>query len=227
MKKKLSPSMMCADIFELDECIRTFERCGVDMLHIDVMDGHFVPNYTLGTDYIKALKEKTKIPLDIHLMIDEPENKLDWFAFGEGDTVSVHTESTKHIHKALYNIRSRGAKAFAAVNPGTGTESLSDVADLLSGVLVMTVDPGFAGQRMTARSLLKIEKTRKWLDSIGLNDAEIEVDGNVSFENAEKMALAGANIFVAGTSSVFNKNMAAESAIALLREKIGYTEKAL
>ncbi len=221
MKKKISPSVMCVDFFRLSEYINEFEKEGIDMLHIDIMDGRFVPNYTLGTDFVRIIKEKTDIPLDIHLMVEEPENKLDWFPFGEGDSVSVHSESTRHLHKAICAIRERGAKAFAAVNPATPVFMLGDAAPDISGVLVMTVDPGFAGQKMTEGALIKIAKTRKWLDESGFSDKEIEVDGNVSFENARKMSLAGANIFVAGTSSLFKKGMKLKDALTQFKKAIG------
>ena len=205
MKKKISPSVMCADFFELEKSIRTFEANNIDLLHIDIMDGGFVPNYTLGTDFVKALKRKTNIPLDIHLMIERPENKLDWFEFGENDYVSVHYESTPHIHKALTAIKGRGAKSMVALNPGTPINVIENLLDDIDAVLVMTVNPGFAGQRLVGATLKKIKRLREYLDKEGYENIEIEVDGNVSFENAKLMREAGANIFVAGTSSVFSK----------------------
>lgn len=205
MKKKISPSVMCADFFELEKSIRTFEANNIDLLHIDIMDGGFVPNYTLGTDFVKALKRKTNIPLDIHLMIERPENKLDWFEFGENDYVSVHYESTPHIHKALTAIKGRGARAMVALNPGTPISAVENLLDDIDAVLIMTVNPGFAGQRLVWATLKKIKRLREYLDKEGYENIEIEVDGNVSFENAKLMREAGASIFVAGTSSVFSK----------------------
>lgn len=205
MKRKISPSVMCADFFELEKSIRTFEANNIDLLHIDIMDGGFVPNYTLGTDFVKALKRKTNIPLDIHLMIERPENKLDWFEFGENDYVSVHYESTPHIHKALTTIKGRGARAMVALNPGTPISAVENLLDDIDAVLVMTVNPGFAGQRLVGSTLKKIKRLREYLDKEGYENIEIEVDGNVSFENAKLMREAGASIFVAGTSSVFSK----------------------
>ncbi|MBQ9975748.1 MAG: ribulose-phosphate 3-epimerase [Clostridia bacterium] len=205
MKKKISPSVMCADFFEFEKSIRTFEANNIDLLHIDIMDGGFVPNYTLGTDFVKALKRKTNIPLDIHLMIERPENKLDWFEFGENDYVSVHYESTPHIHKALTAIKGRGAKSMVALNPGTPINVIENLLDDIDAVLVMTVNPGFAGQRLVGSTLKKIKRLREYLDKEGYENIEIEVDGNVSFENAKLMREAGASIFVAGTSSVFSK----------------------
>ena len=204
LKNKLSPSMMCADPMKLSDTLGDFQKCGVEYLHIDVMDGEFVPNFTLGTDYCRILKKHTDIPLDIHLMINDPENKLSWFDFGEGDYVSVHVESTKHLQRALSIIKSRGAKPMVAINPATPIEALEYVLDDICAVLVMTVNPGFAGQKMIPATLDKIRKLREYLDARGYAGVEIEVDGNVSFTNAVLMKQAGANIFVGGTSSVFS-----------------------
>jgi ribulose-phosphate 3-epimerase len=220
MQKKIAPSMMCVDFMKIGESVRELEACGVEYLHIDVMDGSFVPNYTLGTDFIKALKKNTKIPLDIHLMIDRPEEKLDWFAFGEGDYVSVHAESTPHLHRALAAIRARGAKAMAAINPATPLSAVECVLDDLDAILVMTVNPGYAGQKLVECTLKKIKQLRDYLDANGYAHIEIEVDGNVSFENAKRMSEAGANIFVAGSSSVFAKGATLAENTKRLREML-------
>ena len=198
---------MCVDFFELKNWIKAFEENNIELIHVDIMDGCFVPNFTLGTDFVKALKANTNIPLDIHMMITNPESKLDWFEFGEGDYVSVHYESTPHFHKALAAIRAKGAKAVAAINPATPVSVLEDVLDDIDAVLVMTVNPGFAGQKLVQSTLKKIKKLRDYLDNHGYNHIEIEVDGNVSFENARLMSDAGANIFVAGTSSLLKNGI--------------------
>lgn len=208
---------MCADIAELKSTLETFKKCGIDYLHIDIMDGHFVPNFTLGTDYCKSLKKLTDIPLDIHLMIEKPEEKLSWFDFEENDIVSVHAESTVHLQKALAEIRKRGAKAFVALNPATPLCVLEDILDDIDGVLIMAVNPGFAGQKLVPSALPKIKRLREYLDSNGYENVEIEVDGNVSFENSVKMQNAGANILVAGTSSIFNSDFSLEDGISKFR----------
>lgn len=218
MNKKISPSLMCADFFKLDECIKIFENSDIDMIHIDIMDGSFAPNYTLGTDIIKALKVRTKIPLDIHLMIDNPESKLNWFAFGENDYVSVHYESTRHLNKAITLIKERNAKAIVAINPATSISVLENVLDDIDGILIMTVNPGFAGQKLIKSTLKKIKNLREYLDNSGYTHIEIEVDGNVSFENARLMNEAGANIFVAGSSSVFARNSTVNENINKLKK---------
>lgn len=205
--KSISPSLMCCDFFRINEQIKIFESEKIEFLHIDIMDGAFVPNYTLGTDFVKQLKRQTEIPLDLHLMIDEPESKLDYFAFGAGDIVSVHAESTKHLELAIQKIKRRGAKAFAAINPATPVWVLEEIAEEIDGVLVMTVNPGFAGQKLVDSCLKKITKARTFFNEIGKKNAMIEADGNVSFENAVRMSRAGADIFVAGTSSVFGGDL--------------------
>ena len=217
MKKKISPSIMCIDSFELNESVKTLNDFNIELIHVDIMDGSFVPNFTLGTDFIKSLKKHTDIPLDIHLMIDNPESKLDWFEFGEGDYVSIHQESTNHLHKAVSMIKSRGAKALIALNPSTPINTLESILDDIDGVLIMTVNPGFAGQKLVKSTLKKIKSLREILDRNGYNHIEIEVDGNVSFENAKLMNDAGANIFVAGTSSIFLKENDIKTNITLLR----------
>ena len=211
---------MCADFFDLENYIKEFEKNNIEYIHVDIMDGSFVPNFTLGTDFIKQLKKRTSIPLDIHLMIDSPEQKLDWFEFGEGDYVAVHVESTKHLHKALDAIKKRGAKPMVTINPATPISAIEEVLDMVDGVLVMTVNPGFAGQKLVPSTLKKITALREYLDSHGYSHIEIEADGNVSFENAKLMSEAGANIFVAGTSSIFNKSFSLSEGIERLREVI-------
>ena len=201
---KIAPSMMCCSFLDLKQQLAAFEKNGIDLLHIDVMDGSFVPNFALGTDFVKQLKKATNIPLDVHLMIENPENHLASFPVGEGDYVSVHYESTRHLQRVLASIRALGAKPLLAINPATPVEVAIDVLDDIDGLLVMTVNPGFAGQKMVPHSIDKISRARAFLDSHGRPDAEIEGDGNVSIPNAIMMKNAGANIFVAGTASLFN-----------------------
>ena len=203
MVYKLAPSMMCCDLLRVGEQIKTFEENGIDLLHIDVMDGHFVPNITLGTDFIRQVRRASRIHLDIHVMAEEPERYIDILDFGEGDYVSVHYESTRHLQRALQMIRARGGRAMVALNPATPVEMLCDVLDDIDGILIMTVNPGFAGQKIIAHSFDKIRGAAEFLEKNGRGDVEIEVDGNVSLENAVKMRAAGADIFVLGTSGIF------------------------
>ena len=212
---KIAPSIMCAPMFELPKYVAEMEAFGIELIHIDIMDGSFVQNYTLGTNFVKELKGKTSIPLDIHLMIEDPESKLQWF---EGDYVSVHFEATRHLQKALAAIRARGAKAMVAINPATPISALDSVLDDIDAVLVMTVNPGFAGQKLVSSTLRKIKALREYLDNAGYEHIEIEVDGNVSFENAQLMHEAGANIFVCGTSSVYAKDTPVSENIKRFRD---------
>lgn len=220
MLKKLSPSMMCADFFHLADQIGEFEENGIEYLHIDIMDGSFVPNYTLGTDFAKRLKAHSRIPLDIHLMIERPEDKLSWFDFGEGDYVSVHAESTRHLQRTLAAIRARGARPMVAINPATPLSALDYILDDIDAVLIMTVNPGYAGQKLVPAALEKIRDLRQMLDARGYSHVEIEVDGNVSLENARRMSDAGANIFVVGTASLFQPTHTIKEGVLALREAI-------
>ncbi len=220
LKQQISPSMMCAGYRAFPELLRTFEQTGIEYLHIDVMDGVFVKNFTLGTDFCERLRAMTDIPLDIHLMITEPEWKIDWFKPRPGEYISVHAEATNHLQRALAAIRKYGAKPMAALNPATPLRALDYILDDIDAVLLMTVNPGFAGQKLIPQTLCKIADCRRYLDERGYPNIEIEVDGNVSFENAKKMYEAGANIYVAGTSSVFvDENLPAN--IQKLRDMTG------
>ena len=171
MTGKLSPSMMCADFAQLPQTICEFEKGGVEYLHIDIMDGEFVSNFTLGTDFCTGLRQMTRIPLDIHLMINRPDLKISWFKVQPGEFVSVHWESTPHIQRTLAMIREAGGKPMLALNPATPIEVLDYVVGDIDGVLLMTVNPGFAGQKLIPAMLEKIQRTRAYLDAHGRKDA--------------------------------------------------------
>lgn len=221
MTNKIAVSMMCADLMDMKGTLETLEENKIDYLHIDIMDGEFVPNFTLGTDFCKSMRKNSSIPLDIHMMVMKPEDKLKYFDIQQGDVVSVHAETTAHLQKVLAELKAMGAKPFVALNPSTPLCFLENVLGDIDGVLIMTVNPGFAGQKLVERTLNKISDTRKMLDENGYSDVEIEVDGNVSFENAKRMKEAGANIFVTGTSSVFSKEMPMKENIDKLKEILG------
>ena len=217
MKKiKISASIMCADMLNLKRELDALVKAGVEMFHIDIMDGEFVPNFTLGVELIKTLKREYKIPLDLHLMITRPDLKLGYFPISQGDYVSIHAESTPHIQRTLTAIKALGAKPILALNPATPTDTVFEVADDIDAVLVMTVNPGYAGQKIIPQTIEKIGRLRKELDKRGYFDTEIEADGNVSYENAVKLKQNGANILVCGSSSLFDGMMSYEEAVKIL-----------
>ena len=223
MKKLLSASLMCADLTNLAESIRKLEDAGIDYLHIDIMDGSFVPNITLGFDLINAIKEITDIPLDIHMMVEKPSRFIGRMKLGENDIVCVHYESDIHIHRTLTEIRALGCKAGIAINPQTPPESLEFLADSIDMALVMTVNPGFAGQKIFEGADRKTAKMRRLLNEWGHADIPIEVDGNISPANGRMLCKNGADIFVLGTSSLFIKDkdmkQSADDFRALLQEE--------
>lgn len=217
---KISPSLMCADFTNIKEVLNEFSKAGIEYLHIDVMDGVFVPNYMLSESVVKQFRKLTNIPFDYHLMIDKPESKIDWFDLQENDLMAIHYESTSHAQGILQKIKAKKAKAGIALNPSTPIESIKYLLEDLDFVVIMTVNPGFAGQKLILQTLKKIKDMRKYLDDNGYQHIMIEVDGNVSFENAVKMRKMGADIFVAGTSSVFKKDLTIKEGIAELRKAI-------
>lgn len=221
MKTKLAVSMMCADWMNMGRDIKLMEEHGLDLLHCDIMDGHFVPNMMMPPALINAMGENTDIPLDIHIMCEQPEQYISMLDLRPQDYVSVHYESTYHPLRAIGMVKEKGAKAALAINPGTPIECVREFLPDLSMVLIMTVNPGFAGQKMVPQSLDKIRRMREMLDEFGYSDILIQVDGNCSYENAPKMRDAGADIVVVGTSSVFHPVLGVEKGLAKLREALG------
>lgn len=218
MKKYLSASIMCADLLNMEKSVRELEEAGIDYLHVDIMDGAFVPNITLGFDLINALKKITDIPLDVHLMVNEPSKLFDLMRLSENDILCIHNEAELHTARALEKIKSKGVKAGLAINPATPVEAFRYTADLIDMALVMTVNPGFAGQKIVPFAERKVRDTRELLDSLGHREILIEVDGNISPENGVKMSKAGADIFVLGTSALFVKDRSMKDAADALRE---------
>lgn len=203
----LAPSMMCVSQWENPaDVLKQLHSSGAERLHVDVMDGCFVPNLMMGTESIRQLRQASPIPLDIHLMIERPEDKLTWFDIQPGEYVSVHAESTHHLQRALTRIRDLGARPIVALNPGTPLYMAEPVLEDVEAVLLMTVNPGYAGQKLVPQTLRKIGQLRTMLDESGHSEIRIEVDGNVSFEMAPKMREAGADMFVCGSSSIFSKD---------------------
>ncbi|WP_246586534.1 ribulose-phosphate 3-epimerase [Cytobacillus gottheilii] len=222
MVGKIAPSLMCVDLLNVERDIKLLEEAGVDYLHVDIMDNHFVPNITLSFDFIKSIKRITDIPLDVHLMINNPEESLQYLdMLTAGDIVCIHYESTIHIHRAIGMIKDLGVKVGLALNPGTPIGVIENLLPDLDMVLIMTVNPGFAGQKLIPSMLEKIEKLRALLNEKGYSEIEIEVDGNVSFDHAKLMYEKGADIYVGGSSSVFSKENSIVENCKRFREIIG------
>lgn len=220
MIKKISPSLMCLNIEETKKAIRVMEEEQIQYLHIDVMDGVFVPNIMLGTNYITQIRSMTHIPLDIHLMIINPEQKLEWFDLHKGERVTFHIESTVHVNRTINIIKSKGAIPIVALNPETSLYVLDYILSGIEGVLLMTVNPGFSGQTLIEGMINKIKKLRKYLNDRGYSNISIGVDGNVSYQNAKIMSENGADLFVGGTSSIFMNKETLSRNIGKFREEI-------
>ena len=199
MSVRIAPSILSADFAALGEQIAAAERGGADLIHVDVMDGHFVPNLTIGPPVVKSISRVAKVPLDVHLMIEEPDRYLEAFVRAGAAMISVHVEVLPHLHRTIQAIKQLGAKAGVALNPSTPIVALEEIAADVDHVLVMSVNPGFGGQTFIPRSESKIAAVRALLDRQG-NAAPIEVDGGIDRTNAARIVEAGATILVAGNS---------------------------
>lgn len=193
----IAPSILAANFAALGDEIAAAERGGADLIHIDIMDGHFVPNLTMGPPLVRSLKKVAKVPLDVHLMIEEPDRYVEDFIRAGAAMISVHVEALHHLHRTIQFIKSLGARAGVAINPATPVVSLDEIAPDVDHVLVMSVNPGFGGQTFIPRSESKIQAIRALLDRHG-NPAPIEVDGGIDLTNAARIVAAGASILVAG-----------------------------
>ena len=199
--KKIAPSILSADFSQLGDEVRAVAAAGADYIHIDVMDGHFVPNITIGPLVVEAVRKVTTLPLDVHLMIENPDLYIPEFASAGADIIVVHAEATNHLNRTIQFIKSFGKKAGVSLNPATSLHCLDYILEDLDLVLLMTVNPGFGGQSFIESCLPKIHALRAMLDKRGL-EAELEVDGGVKIENIDRISHAGADVFVAG-SAVF------------------------
>jgi ribulose-phosphate 3-epimerase len=206
----LAPSILAADLGHLDDEIRSATDAGADYVHVDVMDGRFVPNISIGIPVVEAARQATTLPLDVHLMIVEPERYIERFAEAGADLITVQVEACVHVHRTLQQIREAGCQVGLALNPGTPVSAIQEVASLVDVVLVMSVNPGFGGQSFIPTSLSKIERIRALLDAVN-PDALIEVDGGIKPENAREVWQAGAGILVAGTAIFSPERTVAES----------------
>lgn len=214
---KIAPSILSANFSKLGEEVKEVEKGGADYIHVDVMDGHFVPNITMGPLIVEAVRPVTKLPLDVHLMIENPDAYIDTFAKAGADYITVHVEACPHLHRTIQHIRSLQVKAGVAVNPATPVEMIRHVLNDVDLVLVMTVNPGFGGQTFIDTVLPKIRQVRQLVSENGL-DVEIEVDGGINAETAKLCVDAGANVLVAG-SAIFNQEDR-QKAISLIRKRL-------
>jgi ribulose-phosphate 3-epimerase len=203
MTIRIAPSILSADFAALGAAIAAAERGGADLIHVDVMDGHFVPNITIGPPVVRSIKRVATVPLDVHLMIEEPDRYLDAFADAGASMLSVHVEVLPHLHRTVHAIQALGVKAGVVLNPSTPVVALEEIAPDVDYVLVMSVNPGFGGQTFIPRSESKVQAVRALLDRAGNRAAPIEIDGGIDIHNVARVVAAGASIIVAG-SAVFH-----------------------
>jgi len=213
---KIAPSILSADFSRLGEEIKSAERAGADYIHVDVMDGHFVPNITIGPLVVKAVKKVAMIPLDVHLMIEAPDRYIKDFADSGADIITIHAEATVHLHRSIQNIRECGVKAAVSINPATPLCSIEFVLPIVDMVLLMSVNPGFGGQKFIPETLPKIKALRKMIVENKFK-AEIEVDGGVTVDNVAEVHKAGADIVVMGNAFYNSKDYA--ETVRIVRER--------
>ncbi|MFC1883878.1 ribulose-phosphate 3-epimerase [Thermodesulfobacteriota bacterium] len=214
---KISPSILSADFTRLGEEVSAVEKAGADYIHIDVMDGHFVPNITIGPMIVKAVRKITDLPLDVHLMISDPDFYIDEFAEAGADILTVHPETLVHLHRTVQYIKSKGVKASVSLNPATPLNVLEYILEDLDMVLIMSVNPGFGGQAFIPAVVPKVKRLREEIYKKGLN-VEIEVDGGIGPDTISQVSSAGADVFVAGSAIFYSEDY--EKTIRLMRERM-------
>jgi ribulose-phosphate 3-epimerase len=196
---KIAPSILSADFGRLAEEVRAAERAGADWMHLDIMDGHFVPNLTIGPDVVAAVAKATRLPIDVHLMVREPDHLLEAFVAAGATALGVHVEACTHLHRTLSQIRKLGVRPCVVLNPATPASAIEPVLHLVDQILVMTVNPGFSGQKFIAETLPKIRELRTWIDA-SRRPVDIVVDGGIGPDTIERVAVHGANAFVMGSA---------------------------
>ena len=223
MNAKIAASILSADFARLGEQVREAEAGGADWIHVDVMDGHFVPNMTIGPPIVAALRPITALPLDVHLMIEQPDRLIPDFARAGADCITVHVETCRHLHRTIQSIKELGLKAGVTLNPGTPLAALGEILPDVDLVLIMSVNPGFGGQSYIPASTDKIARLRRMLDEHGLTQVELEVDGGIKSYNVAQVVAAGASVLVVG-SAIFNRQASVAANIADLRGQIRSTD---
>jgi len=216
---KLAPSILSADFSRLGEQVVELTKAGADYIHVDVMDGHFVPNITIGAPVVASLRRWTNLPLDVHLMIEYPERFIAQFAEAGADIITVHVEACQHLHRVVQEIKDRKIKAGVSVNPATSLDLMNEILDSVDLALVMTVNPGFGGQAFIPQMLNKIKRLRQELDERGLS-VELEVDGGITAELAPEVVNAGARVLVAG-AAIFNTGRSITEALQRIKQAVG------
>ena len=219
---KLAPSILSADFARLGEQVAEATRAGADLIHVDIMDGHFVPAITWGPRTVEAIKKWTHLPLDVHMMVEQPERHIASFLDASADIITVHAEACTQLHWTIAQIKERGAKAGVAINPGTSVIAIEGALQWMDQVLVMTVNPGLPAQKFIPESPQKIARVRHIMDQRGIT-AQLEVDGGINADTAPLVAKAGAQVVVAGTA-VFDHPDGIEAAIRILKERLASTE---
>jgi ribulose-phosphate 3-epimerase len=217
-KIKIAPSILSADFARLGEQVAEATRAGADLIHVDVMDGHFVPQITIGALVVSAIRKYTTLPLDVHLMIESPEDQIAQFAKAGADIITVHIEPCAHIHRVIQMIKATGVKAGISINPATSLSTLDEILPEVELVLVMTVNPGFGGQTFIENTLDKITRLRAEIDRRKLN-IELEVDGGINTKTAPRVVKCGATALVAG-AAIFNSGVSIDEAIKKLRQSL-------
>ncbi|WP_181347087.1 ribulose-phosphate 3-epimerase [Thalassobacillus sp. CUG 92003] len=213
---KLGPSLMCADMGLLRSTVEEFDQAGIDYFHFDIMDGNFVPNFSMGIDMVKDLRPHTDKPFDIHLMVAQPDSFIPFFADAGADMITIHAEISGHVQRVLQSIKQQGLKAGIALNPSTPLQALDYIIEDLDYITVMTVNPGFAGQSFIPSMYRKISDLNKLIQASNL-DIAIQVDGNIGFETAPQAVAEGADMLVCGTSSLFKQNVSYAEAVMTFR----------
>jgi ribulose-phosphate 3-epimerase len=217
MTVKIAPSILSADFANLEQAVRAAEQARADWIHVDVMDGHFVPNLTAGPPIVRALRRVTALPLDVHLMIESPERLLGRFAEAGADRITVHVETCPHLNRTIQQIHELGARAGVTLNPATSLTTIEEILPFVDQVLIMSVNPGFGGQSYIPTSTSRIARVRQMLNERGLTAVELEVDGGIKPDNAAEVASAGATVLVAGSAIFGGPGTIAANIYALRR----------